>query len=360
MGGIRPWRVDDGPANNASKDIQLLLSAAKNERVPNVLFMADIQLDSAAGAFSSAPTLAEEQALLNKFIFSAKLIVGGKTLWTLDGSELFALAMHKSRTLLEAPGLDSQGFAVPLRATVTRICIPFYFNQPITKYPSILAPGAAQLYQQILTWTRGDGTATFQYAGRADTLVTCTNVELVASFGFEKGYYVAPMAFIDKINLANTNTPIPGGFIPNVVSKTDAVTLAAAVGRIVSYSTPYGEEIHNLTPTKVAVAFGENGGTDFASPENLMSPIKFLPSNAEVDDFLPSPNGENMEVTTADASKTLLVERYVDTNQFIAPVVASLGPIAAGKEWVVTGLPGIPQSTVPNEYVPYLPKKLAT
>lgn len=365
MGGIRPWFVDSGPANNDTKEIQLFKSAAKNERVPNIQFAARVTAAKAMDPVITGDGLAFLTAWINKIVQSVKLTVGGKTLWTLTGYQMFLLSMHKVRNIPVVPYIDTNGTitsTIGNIATAQNISIPFHFNQPITKYPSLLAPGVAQLFQASLAWTMGDATAAITTGlGAGSLTATYTNKRLLASLGFERGYYCAPLAFIDLINLANVNTPVPGGFIPNALNvlpgAADA-TAPTATGELKSYSTPYGEELHGINPDEAGVLFAENGNTVYDRPESFFTPYKFLPPNSEVDEFLPSPNGENLEVATAVGTETMMVERYSPTNEFLSAIVANLGDIVKGKTWQITGLPGIAQSTVPTEFTPYMPRKL--
>lgn len=364
MPGARPWFMDSGPANAADKSIQLMKSTPKNARVANLLFEGSGSYSTNNATAWTNPTLGDIQSLLDIFISSAKLVCGGKTLWTLAGSELFTLSIAKARNMPTFIGIDANGLQTGQildnagTAVVELAAIPFYFNNPTHAYPSLLAPGVAQLYLAELTWTRGDSTAGFVTNSGGRVITTYSNVRLHATLQFELGYFVCPMAFIDKINLSNANTPISGGYIPYVVSKKPGNT--SATGEIKTYATPYGEEIHGQLPTELAVAFGENGKCIYDKPEVFLTPYKYPPQGANIEESLPSENGENMEITTVAAAENILVERYQKTDDFLGPVVSALGSIADKGEWTVAGLPGSLGSKIPNAYLAYMPKRLVT
>lgn len=355
MGGFNPWKLNNGPAASASLDIQIYQNTPKNRRAANLMFFADYA-SSWSGPGATPMAVADFYTMLNRFIETSKLTIGGKTLWTLNGQEHFGFDIVKMRDIPSLPYIDTNGSltsSIASISTPTPFCLTYHFNQPRAKYPSMLAPGTAQLFNGILTWTRG---ADAQTIGAGTLTHTFSNPTLYTSLAFEYGYYCAPLAFIDKYNLTQLTTPISGGLIPNSFNKTPAAS--STTGEVISYNTPFGEEIHGVRPLALGTIFAENGTTVYDDIGTFITPYKNLPTNADVDEFKPSPNGESMEVTTQAASEVMLVERYVTTNQFIGQIASNLGDVIKGKAWSITGIPGSVASATPTDYNEYLPRKL--
>ena len=253
MPGFKPYLLDSGPQTaSTGKQIQLMQNTPKNKRVQSLMFTANLSITTPA-MMQGTVTLAILAAICNSLVSSAILTINGKTLWTLTGYQLFQLAMYKSRNVPSMMFINNNGdLFVPAASTTytAKLAIPFYFNQPTNQFPSLLCPGVAQLFNANLQWNRGAAVANLS-GGGALSAYTLTNVNLLAILGFEEGYYCAPMAFIDIPTLALKTTPISGGYIPNVLNTTPATT--SATGIIVSYSTPYGEEIHGVLPDESTV-----------------------------------------------------------------------------------------------------------
>lgn len=377
MGGFRPWFVDSGPASASNKSIQLFQNAPMNERIVNLELAADVSIKNVSGGNitdADVPTITELMSYINALVAQAKLTVNGKTLWTLTAKRMFLLAMYKTRNVPTNPFIDGLGYSrVPgeqysmpnpfaNNATNARgkIVVPYYFNQPSAREPALFAPGVAQMKNTSLYWesgTYGAGT-NFTFNGKNVELYF-TNVRLIANFGFDRGYYVAPMAIIDTPNLANAVTPIAGGLVPNVLNELGGDS--SATGEVKSYVTAYGEELHGVTPSELSAAFSENSGSIFDTAGKYFTPYKYTPPNAFAAEFLPSPNGESLEVTTAQASEVILVERYVPTAEFVPYATSQLGNIvSSNSRFVTTGLPGQIESAIPNSLIPYMPQLLGT